>query len=60
MSRFSDCFLLVFGQLSDYIGRRATMLCGVGALLAGVLLFAIAPSVTWVYAGRALMGCGSQ
>lgn len=51
-------FLLVFGQLSDYIGRRAAMLYGVGALLAGVLLFAIAPSVGWVYAGRALMGAG--
>jgi len=51
-------FLLVFGQLSDYIGRRATMLYGVGALLAGVLLFAVAPSVGWVYAGRALMGAG--
>src|ERR1700754_778075 len=36
-------FLLVFGQLSDYIGRRATMLYGMGAMLAGVLLFAIAP-----------------
>ena len=51
-------FLLIFGQLSDYIGRRATMLYGVGALLVGVLLFAIAPSVGWVYAGRALMGAG--
>jgi MFS family permease len=51
-------FLLVFGQLSDYIGRRTAMLYGVGALLAGVLLFAIAPSVGWVYAGRALMGAG--
>jgi MFS family permease len=34
------------------------MLYGVGGLLAGVLLFAIAPSVGWVYAGRALMGAG--
>ncbi|MFG1912639.1 MFS transporter [Kribbella sp. NPDC048928] len=51
-------FLLLFGQLSDYIGRRAAMLYGVGGLLAGVLLFAIAPSVGWVYAGRALMGAG--
>lgn len=51
-------FLLVFGQVSDYIGRRAAMLLGVGALLAGALLFAIAPSVGWVYAGRALMGAG--
>ncbi|TWD74857.1 putative MFS family arabinose efflux permease [Kribbella amoyensis] len=51
-------FLLIFGQLSDYIGRRATMLYGVAALLGGVLLFAVAPSVGWVYAGRALMGAG--
>jgi MFS family permease len=51
-------FLLVFGQVSDYIGRRAAMLYGVGALLGGVLLFAVAPSVGWVYAGRALMGAG--
>lgn len=51
-------FLLVFGQLSDYIGRRTTMLYGLGAMLAGVLFFAVAPSVGWVYAGRALMGVG--
>ncbi|WP_328324910.1 MFS transporter [Kribbella sp. NBC_00382] len=51
-------FLLVFGQLSDYIGRRTTMLYGLGSMLAGVLFFAVAPSVGWVYAGRALMGVG--
>jgi predicted MFS family arabinose efflux permease len=51
-------FLLLFGQVSDYIGRRAAMLYGVGAMLAGVLFFALAPSVGWVYAGRALMGAG--
>ncbi|GAA3580677.1 MFS transporter [Kribbella ginsengisoli] len=51
-------FLLVFGQLSDYIGRRTTMLYGLAAMLGGVLLFAVAPSVGWVYAGRALMGVG--
>ena len=28
-------FLLLFGQLSDFIGRRATMLYGVGAMLVG-------------------------
>ena len=51
-------FLLVFGQISDYIGRRSTMLLGVGAMFVGVLLFAVAPSVGWVYAGRATMGAG--
>lgn len=50
--------LVLFGQVSDYIGRRATMLYGVGFMVAGVLLFAIAPSVGWVYSGRALMGAG--
>lgn len=51
-------FLLIFGQVSDYIGRRRTMLIGVAALFVGVLLFAIAPSVDWVFAGRAFMGAG--
>ncbi|WP_285114278.1 MFS transporter [Leifsonia sp. fls2-241-R2A-40a] len=51
-------FLLVFGQVSDFIGRRNAMLFGVGALFVGVLLFAIAPSVGWVFAGRAFMGAG--
>lgn len=51
-------FLLVFGQISDYIGRRNTMLMGVSSLFVGVLLFAVADSVGWVYTGRALMGAG--
>ncbi|MDR6973115.1 MFS transporter [Leifsonia shinshuensis] len=51
-------FLLIFGQVSDFIGRRNAMLIGVGALFVGVLLFAIAPSVGWVFAGRAFMGAG--
>jgi MFS family permease len=44
--------LIIFGDISDYIGRRTTMLLGLGASLAGVFLFAVAP------AGRALMGVG--
>ena len=50
--------LAVFGNLSDYIGRRATMLIGLGTSFVGVLLFAVAPSVEWLFAGRALMGLG--
>ncbi|GJD53051.1 hypothetical protein OPKNFCMD_5822 [Methylobacterium crusticola] len=50
--------LVGFGDLSDHVGRRATMLLGLGASLAGVLLFALAPSVAWLFAGRALMGLG--
>src|SRR4029077_11828957 len=47
-----------FGGISDQIGRRATMLAGLFASLVGSLLFAVAPDVWWVFAGRALMGIG--
>jgi predicted MFS family arabinose efflux permease len=50
--------LLVFGDLSDHIGRRASILLGLAAMLVGVLLFAVAPSVAWVLVGRAFMGLG--
>jgi MFS family permease len=50
--------LIVLGDLSDYIGRRAAMLLGLGASLLGVLLFAVAPDVTWLLIGRAFMGIG--
>jgi predicted MFS family arabinose efflux permease len=50
--------LICFGELSDYIGRRATMLFGLGASLLGVLCFAVAPSVFWLFVGRMLMGLG--
>ncbi len=47
-----------FGDVSDHIGRRAAMLTGLGASLAGTLLFAVAPSVIWLFLARALMGIG--
>jgi MFS family permease len=50
--------LLVFGDLSDTIGRRASILLGVVASMVGVVLFAVAPSVGWVLVGRAFMGLG--
>jgi MFS family permease len=50
--------LVSFGGISDQIGRRATMLTGLFASLIGALLFAVAPDVWWVFAGRALMGIG--
>ncbi len=50
--------LLVFGNLSDRVGRRVVLLAGISASLAGVLLFAAAPGVAWLFAGRALMGLG--
>src|ERR1700712_2650108 len=50
--------LIVFGDLSDHIGRRASIVLGLVAMLVGVLLFAVAPSVGWVFVGRAFMGLG--
>ena len=50
--------LLLFGNLSDRIGRRAAILAGVASSLLGVGLFAVAPGVGWLYAGRAFMGIG--
>jgi MFS family permease len=53
---FVVVMLVGFGGISDQIGCRATMLAGLFASLAGALLFAVAPDVWWVFAGRALMG----
>jgi MFS family permease len=50
--------LVGLGDLSDYVGRRTAILWGVGASLLGTLLFALAPDVLWLFAGRAFMGVG--
>ena len=50
--------LLFSGGISDYIGRRSTILIGLGSSLLGTALFAIAPSVWWVFVGRAFIGLG--
>ena len=50
--------LIGFGDISDHIGRRATMLMGLGASLAGTVLLAAAPDVLWLFAARTLMGVG--
>jgi hypothetical protein len=50
--------LVGFGDVSDYVGRRTAILWGVGASLVGALLFALAPDVLWLFAGRAFMGIG--
>jgi predicted MFS family arabinose efflux permease len=50
--------LVAFGGISDQIGRRETMLLGLGASLIGALLFAVAPNVWWIFAARIVMGIG--
>lgn len=50
--------LLVFGNLSDHIGRRAAILLGLVLLAAGAVAFGLAGDLTAVLIGRALMGIG--
>jgi len=50
--------LILFGDISDHIGRRTTMLLGLGASLVGALLFVVSPNVLWLFAARAFMGIG--
>ena len=49
---------LFSGGISDYIGRRSTILIGLSSSLLGAALFAVAPSVLWVFVGRAFIGLG--
>lgn len=55
---FVVLMLVVFGNVSDYIGRREAMLLGLAASLTGTIMFALAPDVDWIFIGRAFMGVG--
>ncbi len=48
--------LLVFGRLSDEIGRRRVVLAALLVISVGSLLFAVAQSVAWLLAARAVQG----
>ena len=48
--------LLVGGSLSDYLGRRPVILVSLAVALASVAMFALAPSIEWVVAARAVGG----
>ena len=48
--------LFVAGGVSDRIGRRATMVAGLIAMIAATLAFLFATGLVWLYAGRALQG----
>jgi len=50
--------LLLFGNLSDHVGRRAAILWGLVFSFVGVLCFALANGVGWLFVGRAAMGIG--
>ena len=48
--------LMLFGQLSDRLGRRIVLLMGLAAGAAGLIVFAFAKDTAWLFAGRALQG----
>jgi EmrB/QacA subfamily drug resistance transporter len=51
--------MLMAGSLGDRFGRRAVMIAGIAIFCTGSLGCALAPSVGWVIAGRAVMGVGA-
>src|SRR5260370_40219638 len=48
--------LIFSGDISDYIGRRSTILIGLSSSLLGTPLFAIAPTVLWGLVGLRFIG----
>jgi MFS family permease len=48
--------LLLFGQLSDRLGRRRVVALGLGAAVLGSVLFAFAQSVAWLFVARGVQG----
>jgi MFS family permease len=48
--------LVLFGRLSDCLGRRAVVLLGLAAAVAGLAVFAAARGEAWLYGARGLQG----
>src|SRR6516162_2770725 len=48
--------LLIFGQLSDRMGRRGVLLMGFGLAAAGAVVFATAQGLASLFLARALQG----
>lgn len=48
--------LLLAGNVSDVVGRRPVLLCGLGFAAASAVCFLSATGLAWLYAGRLLSG----
>lgn len=51
--------LPLFGGLSDQLGRRRVMIIGLALIAGSAVLFAVAPHVGFLFAGRVLQGAGT-
>lgn len=51
--------MLACGMIGDELGRKKVMLAGAGVFCAGSMLSALAPNVSVLIAGRAIMGLGA-
>jgi MFS family permease len=51
--------MLIGGSLADRLGRKWVMLAGIAIFCAGSVMCAIAPGVSMVIGGRAVMGIGA-
>ncbi len=51
--------LVLFGGISDVVGRRRAMMIGVALIAASALVFAGATGVGFLFAGRVLQGVGT-
>ena len=50
---------LLFGPLSDAVGRRPAVVAGIGVFVSGSLICALAPSFEVMMAGRVVQGIGA-
>lgn len=51
--------LLLFGGVSDAIGRRRAMMIGIALIAASAIVFAVAPNVGFLFFGRVMQGAGT-
>src|SRR3954463_5072171 len=52
--------LLVFGQLSDRLGRKRVIAAGLGVAALGLGLLASAQSTAWLFVARSVQGLGGR
>lgn len=50
---------LIYGPLSDRFGRRSVLMGGIGLYVAASILCSVAPSLSWLAAGRFLQALGA-